>query len=81
MGGISGVNSSMNSHLPFQHNWYFNNGHVSCGNGFINSHTLSQCNDSIALKYTDGYVENGDRSGVHGSMNTHNIYKQNGLNH
>ena len=44
-------------------------------NGFINSHTLSQCNDSISLNGMDGDIENGDVSDGHVSMNRHTLYQ------
>ena len=56
-----------------------NNGDVGCGNGCINSHALSQCNDSSYFKYMDGDVEDGDVSSGHGSMNSHTIYWYNGF--
>ena len=56
-----------------------NNGDVSSGNGFINRHTISQCNYSSNFKYMDGDIENGDVSGGHGYMNSHTIYKNNGF--
>ena len=33
MGGLSGGNVSMNSHTFSQHDWDYNNGDVSSGNG------------------------------------------------
>ena len=75
MGDAISGNGSMNIHLLSQHDWYLNNGYVSCGNVFINSHTLYQYNYSSNFKEIDGYVENSDVSGGRGYMNTHTIYK------
>ena len=49
------------------------NGGMSCGNGFINSHSISKWNESIPLNYMDGDIENGDVSGGHCFMNTHTL--------
>ena len=77
MGDLSGGNGSMNSQILSQRYWDFNNGDVSCGNIFINSHTLSQCNYSSSFEYMENYVENGDVSGGHGSMKSHILYQHN----
>ena len=42
---MSGGNFSMNNHILYQQDCDSNNGDVSSGYGFINSHTLSQCDD------------------------------------
>ena len=65
----------MNSHTVSQHDWDFNNGDVSSGNGFINSHTLSQFDDSTTFQDMDEYVEEYNVSGGNGSINSHNIYQ------
>ena len=44
-------------------NGYFNNGDVSFGNSFMNSHSISQCNKSSSFNDMDGDVEDGDVSG------------------
>ena len=56
-----------------------NNGDVSCGNGFINSHILSQCNESISFNDVCGDVENGDMSGRKLFINIHALYEANRL--
>ena len=45
MGDMSGVNCSINNHNLYQHDCDYNNGDVSSGYGFLNSHTLSKCED------------------------------------
>ena len=52
-----------------------NNGDVSYGSVFINSHTLSQCNEWIPFNGMGEYVENCDVSGRNFLMNSHNLYK------
>ena len=79
MGDVSGGNGSMNIHIISQQYWDFNNGDVSCGIFFINSHTLSQCIYSIFFKEMDCFVENGDVSGGNGYMNSRILYQHNGL--
>ena len=44
-------------------------------NGFIISHTLSQCNKSRSFNYMDGGVENGDVSGGHCFMKSNTLYE------
>ena len=79
MDDVRGGNVSMSRHTLSQHDWYFKNSDVSCGNGFINSQTISQCNDSVYFNDMYGDVENGDTSGGHGSMNTHTLSQHNDL--
>ena len=76
---MSGGNSSMNNHTLSQQYWDLNNGDVSSWNGFINIHTISQCNDSSKFKEMYGYVENYDASSGYVYVNSHTLYKQNGL--
>ena len=45
MGNVSIVNCYMNNHTLYQNGCYSVSGDISSGNGFINSHTLSQCYD------------------------------------
>ena len=78
MGNISDVNCSMNNHTLYQQDFDSNNVDVSSGNGFINSHTLSQCDDSSIFKDMDDDVDKGDVSSVYGSMNSHSDFQQNG---
>ena len=54
-----------------------NNVDVSCENGFTNSHTLSQCNESSYFKYMDGDVKNVDVSDGHFFMNSHTLSEEN----
>ena len=67
-------NNYINIHILSQHDLDFKHGDVSCENGFMNFHNISQCNDSSSFKDMDGDVEYGDISGVHGSMNIYNLY-------
>ena len=69
----------MNIHTLYQQDCNLNNRDVSCVNGFINIHTISQCNGSSYFNKMDGGVENVDVSGGHGSVNSHNFYQHNGL--
>ena len=57
----------------------YNNDDVSSVCGFINSHTLSQCEYSSHFKDMDGDVENFDVSCGYGSMNRHTDLQHNGL--
>ena len=41
--------------------------------------TIFQCNDPSTFKDIYEYVENGDESGGHGSINIHGLYQKNGL--
>ena len=41
----------------YQQDWYFSNGDVSCGNGFINIHSLYQYNDSITFNIMYGFLK------------------------
>ena len=74
MGGVSGVNGSMNNHTLPQQDLDSNNGAVSRVNGFINNRTLYQWNYSSTFKEMVGDVENSDVS-----MNIHTVYQWNGL--
>ena len=75
LGDVSCGKCFMGSHFLYQYDWDLNNADASFVNGFINSHTLSQCNDSSIFKDMDGDAENGDVSGGHGSMNSHTVYQ------
>ena len=78
MGDMSGGNCSMNNHILSQQDCDSNNGDASSEYGFINIHTLSQCDDSIAFKYMDVNNEKGDVSSGYGYTNSHTVYQQNG---
>ena len=78
MSDVSGGNGSINSHHIYQQYWDFNNGDLSCGNCFIISHTLPQCNSSSSYNGINGDVEIFDVSVGNGAMNRHTIYQQNG---
>ena len=58
MGEVSGGNCSTKKHtLSLSQRYFdFSNFDVSSGNGFINSHTISQCDDSITVKVMGGSV-------------------------
>ena len=73
MGEVSGGNFSMKNHTLSKHGCDFNNGDVSSINGFINSHTISQYDDSSKFKKMDGDVEKVDVSSGYGSMNIHTV--------
>ena len=77
---MSGVNGSFNNRTLYQQDWDLNNGNASSGNGFTNSHTLSQCDYLSTFKDMDLDVENDDVSSGYGSMNSHTVYQNNGLN-
>ena len=53
MGDVSDANFSMENCTLSQHYCGYNNGDVRSGNGFINSHTISQCDDPSAFKKLD----------------------------
>ena len=55
------------------------NGDVSCVISLINSHAISQCNESSYFREMKGNGENCYVSGRHGSMKINTIYKQNVL--
>ena len=74
MDDMSGGNCSTKNHTLSQHDSDSNNGDMSSGYGFINRHTLYQCDYSITFNYTDGDFEKGDVSIWYGSMNIHTIY-------
>ena len=57
-----------------------NNVEVSCVIVLINSHTLCQYNASSYFNDMDGDVENGDVSGGHFFMNSHNISESDNQN-
>ena len=78
-GDVIGGNCSLNRQLLSQQDWGLNNGDMGCGNGFIISHNLSQCNYLGSFKEMDGDVENCDVISGPGSMNNHSLYQQNGL--
>ena len=75
---MSGWNFSINNHILSQHYCDSDNGDVSSRYGFINSHTITQCDDSSLFNLLDGDVENGDVSSGYGSKNSHTVYQQNG---
>ena len=75
---MSGGNFSINNYIIYQKDCNTNAGDVSSGYGFIDSHTISQCDDSSTFKDMDGDVEKGDVSIVYGSKNIHTVYQQNG---
>ena len=77
MDDVSGGNVSMTSHTLSKQDWGLNNGDVSCANGFINNHTLYQCNEQIYFNDMDGNVENGDVRGEYFFMNSHIISEAN----
>ena len=79
MGDMSGGICSMINHNLSQQYFDSNNGDVSSGNSFINSHTLSQCDDLSKFKDMDRYVEKVDVSIGCFSMNINNFYQLNGL--
>ena len=56
-----------------------NNGDGSSGYGFLNSHTLSQYDDSITFKYMDGDVKKGNVSSGYVSISSRIVYQHNGL--
>ena len=73
-----GGNFSINSCFLYQQDCDSNNGDVSCGYGFINSHTISQFDDPITVKGIDGGLEKGDVIILYGSTNSHTVYQPNG---
>ena len=77
MGDVSDGNCSINNHNLYQQDFDSNNGDVRSVYGFINSHTLSQCDDTSTFKDIGGYVENFDVSSECGSMNSHTFFKYN----
>ena len=79
IGDVSDGNGSMNSQKLSQHDWDSNNSDVISINGFINSHTILQCNDWSNFKDMDGDVENGDGSSGYGYITIHTVYQQKGL--
>ena len=76
---FSSGNSSINNHTLFKLDFDTNNGYVSSGNFVINSHKISQCNDSVNFKEMDGDVENDDVSSRYGTTNRHTTYQNNSL--
>ena len=52
---------------------------MSSENSFINSHSLSQYNDSGTLKLMYGYSKTGDVSSGYNSRNSHTVYHLNHL--
>ena len=79
IGDMSSINGSMKNHILSQQNWCFNHVDVSCGNCFINRHTLYQFIKSNHFNEINLDAENCDVSGGHGSMNSHTLYQNNGL--
>ena len=79
MGGMSGGNCYMNNHIISQQVCDSNNGDVSSGYTFINSHTLFKYNDWSTFKEMERDVEKGGVSSQYGSTNRHNLYQYNGL--
>ena len=74
---VSGGNFYMKRDTLYQQDRYFNHGDVSSVNGFINSHSLYQCNYSSNFKQMDENVENCGASCGHGYINIHTLYQQN----
>ena len=60
MGDMSGDNFSLNKHTLSQQCCDLNNGDVCSGYGIVNSHTISQCQDSSSFKKIENDVEGGD---------------------
>ena len=60
MGDMSGVKFSLKKHNFYQKYCDSNNGDASSGYGFLNSHSLSQCEYSSMFNKIDDYVEHGD---------------------
>ena len=69
----------LSNHTICHHDFDSNHGDVSIVNVVINSHTLSQCDDSSTFKDMDVDVENGDVSSENGSLRSHNFYQLNGM--
>ena len=63
-----------------ENNADLNIGDVNCGICLINSHNLSQFNESSYFNDLDWCVENGDVSGGHYFMNSHTPSKGNDQN-
>ena len=53
IGNMSGGNCYVKNRTLFKQDCDYNNGDGSGGYGFLNSHSLSQCEGSSAFKYTD----------------------------
>ena len=52
---------------------------MSSGYGFLNSHNISERDDSSTFKEINGYVDKGDVISVYGSINIHTDLQLNGL--
>ena len=57
---MSGGNCSLNNKTLSQHYCDSNNGDMSSGYGFLNSHNISQCEYSSTFKKINDDVEEGD---------------------
>ena len=75
MGAMSGGNCSLTNHTISQQYCDYNNGDVSIRYVFLNSHTLSQCEDSSRFKNIDDDVEkdDGDVSCGYVFVNSHTL--------
>ena len=60
IGDMSGDKFSLNNHTLSLQYHYLNNGDVCSGYGIVNSHTISQCQDSSSFKKIENDVEGGD---------------------
>ena len=69
----------MKKHTLFQQDYDTKDGNTISGYGFINIHSLSQCESSGTFKETDRDAEKGGISSGYGFMNIHTDLKQNGL--
>ena len=79
MGDAIGRNIFTNNHILSQQDCDSNTGDVSSGNGFMTSHTLSQCNGVSTFTDMDGEFENDDVISGYGYINSHTVYQYNGL--
>ena len=79
MGDTSCGNCSMNKHTLYWQYFGSNNGDVSSGFFFLNSHTLSHCEDSSTLNNIGDGFERGGVSSGYGSMNSHTYLQHNGF--
>ena len=65
----------MNNHTLSKQDFYSNNSDLSGGYGFINSHNLSQCDDSNTFKEMGAVSGKGDVSSGYGYINSNTIYQ------
>ena len=66
MGEISGGGCSLKNHTIYQYYFDSNNSDVISGCVFLNSHTISQCEDSSTLNNIDDNFEKGDGGVISG---------------